>query len=245
MKIVEANNITDILDDAERNHWWFNGRRSIIEYVFWNKNNNKKTKVLSVGSSTGAELEHISRFASVVGIDIDKHAVEYCKQRNLNVIHDDILSSNLPSESFDIVVAMDVLEHIEDDKNALRIMCQLLKPGGKLLITVPACPFLWSKFDEIDHHPHYRRYTYLSLKTLLKEQKNIKIKFLSYYNFFLFPLMFIVRKIDWLVDTELSKPPVFINYLLTKIFSFERYFLHWGIFPIGGSLMATCYKKEK
>lgn len=245
MKLIEGNNITDILDDAERNHWWFNGRRLIIEHLFWNKNKNKKMKVLSIGSSTGAEIEHISRFASVIGIDIDKHAVDYCKKRKLNVIYDDILSTNLPAESFDIIVAMDVLEHIKDDGNALGIICQLLKPNGKLLITVPACPFLWSKFDEIDHHPHYRRYSYFSLKNLLEQHNNLKITFLSYYNFFLFPLMFIVRKIDFFVNTELSKPPAIINYFLTKIFSFERYFLKWSFFPIGGSLMTICYKKEK
>jgi SAM-dependent methyltransferase len=139
---------------------------------------------------------------------------------------------------------MDVIEHIKDDKAALRAIHSLLKPGGRFFVTVPACMFLWSKFDELGEFPHYRRYSYNSLKTLL-EANGFKKKYLSYYNFFLFPIAYIVRKFFSNNASEQLEPSQGrIHSFFEKILSSERFILPYLSFPIGVSLIGVFEKEE-
>ena len=237
------NNYTtnDILAIAEYNHWWFQSRRAIMEYIFWKKLTKKDLKILSVGCDTGAELEHLSYFGRVTGIDIDPEAILFCRLKGFEVIQSDVLASNLKKESFDIIVAMDVIEHIQDDVKAISALKNLLKKDGKLLITVPALPCLWSSFDEEGDYPHFRRYTKKTLTNLFRMQ-NLIIEKISYYNFFLFPLALIARLSNQSFASQMNSSNKFKNTLLRSIFSFEKYFLSWMSFPTGVSLVAVCRK---
>lgn len=230
-----------LLYDAERDHWWFQARRTIVDYLFWEKILDKRLKALCIGCGTGQQLLHIQRYCNVIGLDIDSTAVAFCRQQNLQAIEADIVTNKLPNESFDIVVATDVIEHIEDDIQAVEAIYKLLKPGGKLLLTVPACPFLWSKHDEASDHPHYRRYTSATLNMLI--EKKFKIHLLSYYNFFLFPLVFIVRKLNLDFENQLAQPSYIVNQFFKSVLSFERFILSFISFPIGVSLLVIAEKK--
>ncbi len=233
---------TTILSEAEYHHWWFQSRRTIMEYVFWKKLSSKDISILCVGCGTGAELEHVAQFGNVTGLDIDPLVISLCKEKGLNVVQANLLDTSLPEESFDIVVAMDVIEHIQDDYKALAALCRVLKKGGKLLVTVPAFPSLWSSFDEEGDFPHFRRYTKESLSALFASQ-NLKKEKLSYYNFFLFPAAFLLRKTNTSFAQQMAVPSPWKNTFLRTVFSFEKLFLPWGSFPVGVSLLAI-YEKQ-
>ena len=237
-KAVDTNTI---LAQAEYTHWWFQARRAIMEYIFWKNIDNKQITVLSVGCGTGAELEHIGQYAHVTGLDIDKEVISFCKSKGLSVIEGDILDTKLPEQSFDIVVAMDVLEHIKDDYGALAQLARVLKKDGLLLVTVPAFEWLWSSFDEEGEFPHVRRYTKKTLLDLLHSQ-SLQISKMSYYNFFLFPFAYLARMSDQSFVSQMQPMPRWKNSLLRSLFAFEKYFLPWINFPFGVSLVAVCKK---
>ncbi len=233
-----------ILARAEYEHWWFQSRRAITGYVFWKKlpKTQEKLKILSVGCGTGAELEHIGQFGEVTGIDIDPEVVQFCRAKGLNVVQMNLLDLSFAAETFDIVVAMDVLEHIKEDYKALEKLEHVLKKNGLLLITVPALQCLWSSFDEEGEFPHVRRYTKKSLLSLIGSQKLIPEK-ISYYNFFLFPLAYFTRKSDKSFASQMVGMPAWQNTILRLIFSFEKYFLPWISFPVGVSLIGVFKKR--
>ena len=237
---------TMLLARAEYDHWWFQSRRAIMEQLFWktlsSSSSSKDIKILCVGCGTGSELEHAAQFGQVTGVDIDPQVVSLCREKGLNVIQADILDTSLPKESFDVVVAMDVIEHIKDDYKTVQALSGLLKKGGHLLITVPALQCLWSSFDEEGDFPHFRRYTKKTLSTLLLSQ-SLKREKLSYYNFFLFPAAFLARKANSSFAAQMTVPSRWKNNLLRTVFSFEKYFLPWMSFPVGVSLVAI-YKKQ-
>ncbi len=230
-----------ILSEAEHTHWWYQARRAITERVFWEKLPAKNLKILSVGCGTGAELEHIQQFGNVVGVDIDPQVVSFCRAKGFEVIEADILSTQLPPESFDVVVAMDVLEHIQEDYKALERLVYAVKKGGLLLITVPALECLWSSFDEEGDFPHVRRYTKKSLTDLIRSQ-SLQIKKLSYYNSFLFPIAYLMRKSNKSFASQMAGIPNWQNTLLRSVFSAEKYFLPRLSFPIGVSLIGIFQK---
>lgn len=225
----------------ESDHWWFQSRRNIITHLFWKKQNFTNPKILSIGISSGAELDFLAKYGNVTGVEICPNASDHSTKLGHKVINKDILKCDLDKNEYDIIFAMDVLEHIKEDEKALGKIVNALKPNGHLIITVPACMFLWSKFDELGDYPHVRRYSKKGLIQLLKTQ-NLNIKKISYYNFFLFPLMFITRKLMKFKKPSLELPNKFLNRFLGSIFSSEKYFTSKINFPIGSSLIAICTK---
>src|SRR5262249_29211093 len=142
-----------------------------------------------------------------------------------------------PDRSFDLVVLMDVLEHLEDDCGSLKSLRSRLKPGGWIVITVPALKFLWSPHD--DSHHHFRRYTRPWLKRVVGDA-GFSVQFASYYNSFLFPLvagMRMAKKITGNRSDDTGLPMAPLNATLKAIFSSERHWLSFLGFPIGVSLI--------
>ena len=236
---------TNTLAHAELEHWWHKSRRKIITDVFWRLYENEyKPRILSVGASHGSELAYLSQYGDVTGIDVCDKALADCRKSGFQVEKADITSCKFPDESFDVVFAMDVLEHIPDHKKAYAEIFRLLKPGGHVVITVPACPFLWSAFDEMGDFPHQRRYTRRSLLALLRDE-NFAFSIVSYFNFFLFPLIAITRKLPIKPSSHITVPPKVVNKIFEAIFSFERFVLRFMRFPIGVSLLAIGCKPGK
>ncbi len=146
-----------IMNDVEDKHWWFVGRRAILEsflqgIIEKSKIKNQESKILDVGCGTGANLEMLKQFGESEGVDVSDDALEFCKKKGLKVHKG--LAEELPfeDESFDVVTALDVVEHLDDDVAGLKEMHRVLKKGGKTLIFVPAFMWLWGVQDDISNH---------------------------------------------------------------------------------------------
>jgi SAM-dependent methyltransferase len=155
------------------------------------------------------------------------------------------LPDGLPIEnqSADMVVMLDVLEHIDDDLGALKAVSRKLKSGARLLVTVPALPFLWSVHDQ-EHH-HKRRYTAQTLRAVV-EQSGLELEKISYFNTLLFPLIAGVRGLKAMTGNtqpDTGVPAPWLNSILTTIFGLERFLVGRFPLPIGVSLMMVARAK--
>ena len=146
-----------------------------------------------MGCANGDNLEMLSKYGSVTAMESMHTAFERAKARNICDVYEGHLPDNIPDDinkENELIVMLDVLEHIENDSECLKVLRNWLKDSGNLLITVPAYQFLWTCHDELHHHK--RRYTVGHLKQLL-DNSGWHIKYISYFNFFLFPVALIER----------------------------------------------------
>jgi len=210
----------------------------------WGKKD--RLKILALGCGTGAELDFLSKLGDVTGMDYSLEAVSFCKKSSHNVIQGNAENLSFPNESFDLVVAFDVLEHIKDDKKAMSEIHRVLKKNGFFYMTVPAFQFLWSYHDDINYHQ--RRYT---KKSLLKvfEGLNFNILKISYFNTIFFPLVVTARYLNKVFkrravsDGDVKKTNSVLNFVLKKIFAFEKYLLIKSNLPFGVSLICIARKE--
>jgi len=235
--------VLDALHENAEKHWWNRGRRRIVLSLLRKYSKGKNNLILDLGCGVGNHLEHLGRFGEVWGADPSPRALDYCRRVFSGRLDRVILPEQVPyaEGTFDVIVMLDVLEHIEDDAAALRKVRSLLKPGGMLVLTVPALRWMWSSFDV--HAHHFRRYHRKTLQNSLTNA-NFLVKKLSYYNCFLFPLMAMSRICMparfWNERKMIQRGngPVF-GRLFEAIFSAERFFLKRARLPIGGSLIAV------
>ncbi len=236
--------------EVEKDHWWFCSRRKIVKSIIKNhilNGSSEQLKILSVGCGTGGNFKMLSSFGEIFAMDSDNQAIEISKKLNIGNVKKGKLPYQIPfvNENFDIVSATDVLEHVIEDTESLIEISKRLNKKGKLIITVPAHQYLWSKHDELHHH--IRRYSKKELISKLNKA-GYKIDFISYYNFFLFPLVFLMRFFtknnENIKAEDLNRiPNKYINKILELIFSFEKFFLSLFSFPIGVSIIAVVSKK--
>lgn len=186
--------------NLERRHWWFRVRNKIIlSHIESLIPTNQKLKILNIGVATGHTSELLQAFGDVTSVEYDKDCYEFVKNKlDLNLINGSILDLPFENESFDLVCAFDVIEHVEDDKLAVLEMKRVCKTGGHLCITVPAFMFLWSEHDEVNHH--FRRYKIPELTSIFADKN--KITYVSYFNFFLFFPIAAVRLIKSIFKSE-------------------------------------------
>ncbi len=234
------------MDQLEQTHWWFVARRKILS-SFLEKlvHNRKNPKILEAGCGTGGNLQMLKGFGSVSTFEPDGDARGYATEKSGLEIQSGFMPQDIPfkNESFDLVVAFDVLEHVKHDTESLTALSERLSEDGQLLITVPALPFLWSGHDELHHH--HRRYTKQHLKTVL-EKAGYKVEKISYFNSFLFPMIAMIRSLNKVLGrnshSDESMPSKWLNSLLTTVFSSEKTFLKFISFPVGVSLIAVAHK---
>jgi SAM-dependent methyltransferase len=228
----------------EADHWWYVGRRRVaFEWIARALHGHAQPRVLDIGCGTGFNLDELGArgVARAVGLDISADALAYCRERRLTtLVRGD--GSRLPftDASFDLVIALDLIEHLEDDEAALKELARVLAPGGQVIIFTPAYRFLWSLQDVVSHH--YRRYTAADLRRKL-DAAGFEIAKLSYANTLLFPLVYAGRlalrasgRNERLSENELH--PAWSNGVLTTIFSAEAALLRHVNFPFGVSLLA-------
>jgi len=144
---------------VEQNHWWFAGRRLLFADMIKGLNVPLVADVLDVGPGTGTNLRLLRDlgFTRVTGVDQSPEAIRFCAEKELGSVQlGNVCALPFPDESFDLILATDVIEHVEDDLSALRELHRILRPGKFLLLTVPAFPLLWGLQDEVSHHR--RRY---------------------------------------------------------------------------------------
>ncbi|MDR0406948.1 MAG: class I SAM-dependent methyltransferase [Holosporales bacterium] len=202
--------------------------------------------ILDIGCGTGINYPQLSQFGTVDNIDCDDKAIQYFSIKNPNIpIFKGSLPNQLPEaiqqKKYDLIVMLDILEHIQDDIGGLITLHSLLSDSGKMLITVPACQFLYGKFDSLNHH--YRRYSKSSLEETIRKA-GFSVSYLSYFNFFLFPLAALVRlkekySAHYSFEKSNAVPCSLVNLLCRWVFGMERYFLPRFSFPIGLSLIAV------
>ena len=150
----------DEMRAVEERHWWFRGRRSLLWALLWRAGGLPyPARVLDAGCGTGRNLVEFSGLGPAAGVDPAAEAIEACSARGLEDVHQARLDAlPFPDASFDLLLATDVLEHVDDDAGALRELRRVAAPGAVLLVTVPAHPRLWSEHDAALHHVRrYRR----------------------------------------------------------------------------------------
>jgi SAM-dependent methyltransferase len=231
------------LDQLEGQHWWFCARRKIISAVIGRFAPNKKNlRLLEAGCGTGGNLQMLSKFGTLEAFELDDEARKIASAKMPINIRSGILPNGIPYKpgEFDVVTAFDVIEHVDQDVESLKRLGQQLAPDGRLFMTVPALPWLWSKHDETHHH--FRRYTKASLDAALRKAGLEPVR-VSYFNTLLFPLIAglrLVRKKFGISETaDDAMPSAGVNAVLKSIFGFESNFIGRISMPIGVSLLAV------
>jgi SAM-dependent methyltransferase len=235
--------IYDRMAEIDGEHWWFAARREIVARLIADRVRPRPgARILEVGAGTGSNLAMLQRFGRVDAIEPDAGARALAASRSGVAVGGGSLPDDgkaLPDGHYDMIVLLDVLEHIDDDRAALRLLLAKLAPGGKLVLTVPAMPWMWSLHD-VAHH-HKRRYTVVTLCQALMES-GYRLDHMSHFNTLLFPLIAGIRL--WgprfgrlAADDAMPSRPV--NWLLRRIFAAERYFVTRATVPFGVSLLAV------
>lgn len=229
--------------ELEDRHWWYIGRRKIfMRLLEAHAPADRPLDVLDFGCGTGGFLEYLDHFGAVSAVEVDPDAVRFCHERGRDEVHEVSAGDPLPfpDDSFDLVTALDVIEHIEDDVGTLRELGRVMRVRGLALIAVPAFEFLWGVQDEISHH--HRRYTAKTLRVALTNT-GFTIEHLSYFNTFLFPPIALLRMTRRLLGARPSGSdcevgPQWSHRLLAPLFSAEARFVADRSLPFGVSLLA-------
>ena len=236
-----------ILFEVEETHWWYVGRRRIIQSLIERicaTSNKANPGILDVGCGTGANLKMLAGYGKAEGVDISPQAVDFCRQRGLDSVTLGA-AEQLPYDdaSFDVVTALDVIEHLDDDVAGLREMRRVLRRDGRVLLFVPAFMFLWGVQDDVSNHR--RRYT---LPSLLKavEAAGFSVEWSSYANISFFLPVLVVRSVmRWLglrAETEYGINISPLNGPFSRLFAAERLIFKHGRLPFGVS--AVCIARR-
>ena len=233
--------------ELDSTHWWFVARRNILRSLIQRVvQPPKDAKILEIGCGTGHNLAMLGEFGRVEASELDDTARKLATDRLGRKIEAAALPdlSMFPESRYDLVALLDVLEHVSDDSAALAAIRTRLKPGGKLLVTVPANPWMWTAHDAAHHH--HRRYT----KGQLAEEARkagYAIDLLSPFNTILFPLIAGVRAVGKLTGRESADdamPPKRLNSLFQGLFGFESGLIGRVPMPFGVSLVAVLRRPD-
>src|ERR1051325_8668317 len=236
-----------ILYQVEETHWWYVGRRRIIQSLvekICTTLNNPDPRILDVGCGTGANLKMLAAYGRAEGVDISSQAVDFCRERGLDSVKLGAIEQ-LPYEddSFELVTALDVIEHLDDDVAGLREIRRVLRRDGRVLLFVPAFMFLWGVQDDVSNHR--RRYTLASLVKAV-EEAGFAVEWSSYANIsFFLPVLLVRSVMRWLrlrADTEYGINISLMNGPFSQLFAAERFILERGRLPFGVS--AVCIARR-
>jgi SAM-dependent methyltransferase len=238
---------------VEDKHWWFIARRHILDRLICQIHLPIDAKILEVGCGTGGNLRMLAHHGEIAAMELDETACEFANQRQITAVKLGSLPDKIPfTDEYDLIVAFDVIEHLDDDLAALSALRSHVKPGGWIILTVPAYQFLWSSHDDINHHK--RRYRLRSLQKVVR-RADFSVRYASYFNTFLFPLVAGVRLLQNLfklghksqdnksqTSSDLTIPSPRINKLLTFLFASERHFMGRLSLPFGVSAVVVAQK---
>lgn len=232
----------EIMHAQEATHWWFRGRRRILMDLLRREcRGTDRPSILDLGCGTGGNTDAYAAVGAVVGLEPNAVAVRMAQARG-SARYCRGSATELPFDraSFDVVVASDVLEHIEDDVRAIGEIARVLRGGGCLIFTVPAHPWLFSAHDKALWH--YRRYTRDAMRRALAAG-GLHDEWLSYWNAILFPAVAAVRVAATSLgrdkaSSDVGMTPALINAPLTGLLAAEamllrRFRLPWGVSLVG------------
>lgn len=234
--------VYDRMAELDELHWWYRARRQVLQALIERVVAPPPgAHILEVGCGTGHNLAMLGRFGKVDAIEVDAEARAFAEKRTGRPVSSAPLPAlpGIERGHYDLVAALDVVEHIADDRAAVEALASCLKPGGKLLVTVPAHQWMWSAHDELNHHK--RRYSKRALARLI-EGSPLKLDRIGYFNSLLFPLAVGARMASKLTGRggdDDSLPPRPLNYLFERVFGAERRLIGTVPLPPGLSLFAV------
>lgn len=245
--------------DLERKHWWFLAREKIIsnyiqKLIDEKTIKNQDLKILNVGCGPGRSSEYLSSFGTVVSIEYDKECCKFAAEKTgLEIIHGSITELPFEDNLFDLVCAFDVIEHVENDQLAVNELKRVTKKGALVLITVPAFNSIWSHHDVINHH--FRRYKSQEVIQLFEKVADGKRIYVTYFNFFLFPFIYFIRKGSNLFnsgknrsgsgsDFEAFKPGILNSFFYNLMYFESRFINKRTRLPFGVSILYNWKKKS-
>jgi SAM-dependent methyltransferase len=235
----------DIEKQVEGFHWWFSARRKLLKSILSTLPLPLASLALDIGCGTGANLKMLgSTGLNAIGIDRSIYALSLTQKKiDFPLINGDVNELPIRPESVGLILAADVLEHLENDLNGIHEFYQALKKGGLLILTVPAFSFLRGIQDIVTGHK--RRYSKKDILNKLRAE-GFDILRSSYFNFFLFfPILFTRRIISLFalkIDSENKINFPLMNFFLKAIFSLELYLLEYVSFPFGVSIFCIARK---
>jgi len=232
---------------AEESHWWYAGMRAIGFALLDGAlapGLSSHRRFLDAGCGTGVNLVHLSERGRAVGVDLSPEALRFCRARGVSVARADLRALPFPDASFDWVTSFDVLYHrwIEDDLGAARELARVLRPGGGLLIRVPALRRLRGAHDEAVHSRH--RYTRAELERLL-EAAGLHLSRATYANTLLLPLVALRRSLDRLTGrtgSDLERLPAPLEWAFRGALRMEARLVRRVGLPLGASVLALARK---
>jgi SAM-dependent methyltransferase len=222
----------------DRRHWWFRGRLRVLQAVLRSALPGRPLRLLELGCGTGNVLEALGEFGEAVGQEAHPDLAAAARAAGLDVRpgalpHDLVV----PEGWADVVLLLDVVEHLDDPVAGLRTARRALAPGGWLVVTVPAYQWLWSAHDEA--LGHRRRYTRRRLAAEVS-RAGFRVARVTYFNTLLLPA--IAARRSWKRARgdrrhDLGRPPALLNHLLERVFALERLTLPRADLPFGASLL--------
>jgi SAM-dependent methyltransferase len=237
--------VYDRMAAHDSTHWWYRARRDILaDYVARSAALPADARILEIGCGTGHNLPMLARFGQVDAIEIDEAAGAIASER----LGRPVGTAPLPAlagvepASYDMVAVLDVIEHVGDDVAALKGIARALKPGGTILVTVPAHPWMWSAHDVVNHH--HRRYSKATLAAAI-DRAGLRHNGLRYFNSLLFPVAVAARLAGRLTgkdDSDDSPPAAPVNAALERIFRIERHLVGRIPLPPGLSIITLLRK---
>jgi SAM-dependent methyltransferase len=229
---------------AEERHWWYRGRRRVLERTIDRLALPPHAHILDAGCGSGRNMVDLARHGEVTGVELSHTSATLARARGVGeVVEGSVMDMPFAEHSFDMVVCLDVIEHLQDDRGALRELRRVLRPGGALLVTVPAYQWLWSGHDEVNHH--HRRYSRATLQQAAREA-GWECARTTHFNFLLLPVAVALRALDRLharateSSLDLWVPPDPLNWLLQQPLNLEATLIGRGChIPAGLSLLAV------
>lgn len=236
----------------ESSHWWFRGVRSLALGLLDRfcppvTPSGLPLRVLDLGCGTGAILTSLDPGRWTVGVDISSEALAFCRKRRIfRLVRSPAEALPVRDSEFHAVLALDLIEHTEEDRRVLAEAVRVLRPGGVLILTVPACPGLWGAHDRaLGHRRRYRLRELRERVTL----PGVKVEKLSHFNFFLFLPIFLFRKLGRKAflpahsGSDLFRFPGPLDALLFALLRLEAMIIERINFPVGVTLFAVLRKK--
>jgi SAM-dependent methyltransferase len=233
--------------ELERDNWWFRVRRNILKDLL-EKYTHPKAKIFDFGCGSGYTVNVLQKWGyDARGGDASPEAIAHGIHQGIKgIVPLENQKVPLPENSFDVVLTLDVIEHIKDESSIVEELKRLVAPGGKIIAFVPAYQWLWGVQDEVAHH--YRRYTATSFAKLFGNNSNLEILRITYFNTFLFPPIAAVRLINRFLkpknrNSDFDIQAGVLSPILYMIFNVESFLMRYLNFPFGVSIMIVAQKK--
>ena len=241
--------LLDLTRQAEANHFWYHGFRRYLRPVFDAAVANRPhARILDVGCGTGANLRLLTRHGAAFGLDLNERGLALAREVGRPLLRADSSHLPFPDGTFDVVTTFDMMQCIPTDREAVREMARVLKPGGAAIMSMAALEILHGDHSEV--WQEYRRYDRASARGLA-EQAGLRVERVSFMFAVLFPLLLVSRGVQRLTrrfrevrdDTDIAIPPAPVNALLSGLLTVEAALSRRVGMPVGSSLLVVARKR--